>query len=169
MAERKKISELTELSNFTGTELFPLVSHGTNYSATMDSMKEYFKDSALVLFDEIDDSTDTPVSGGTPQDEDGVTLAMVFLTKRGTFAQRRRKDGANDAYFSDFPRQEDYLTDSGTPRTDKVFFCFADKCFYVQDGSLRNIFDTVRINVMTEEELENLEHPIEGALYATYE
>jgi hypothetical protein len=54
-------------------------------------------------------------------------------------------------------------------RRDKVFFNLNDKELYVFDGDLHNIFDTVRINAMTEEEFNNLQNPIEGAFYATYE
>lgn len=35
--------------------------------------------------------------------------------------------------------------------------------------SANELREQLSINAMTEEELENLEHPIEGAFYATYE
>ena len=171
MAERKKISELTELSVFTGTELLPLVSQGTNYSATMDSMKEYFKDSTLVLFDEFDDSSEIMTIGSTPQDEQDVLLSIVFMTKHGKFTQRRRKEGANDTYFTDFPRRNDYMTPMSpllsTPRTDKVFFCLADRSQYTWDGS--NMFDPYTPIVLTQEEFDALATKDENRTYYIYE
>lgn len=168
MAERKKISELGELSEFYGGESIPLVSSGANYRATMGSMKEYFKDSTLVVFDEIVDSEITPNSG-TSEKEDGVTLTIVYLSKRKIFAQKRVKEGFNDTYFANFPRKDDYMVDDHV-RPDRVFFNIQDKEIYVAYGdTLGSVFNVVRINAMTEDEFSNLTNPIEGAFYATYE
>lgn len=167
MAERKKISELDELTTLTGGESAPVVYDGGNFRVTLSTLKEYFRDSSLVPFDAVD-NTDAEVVQGSSGEEEGVEYAIVYLSKKSVFARRRRKTGTADSYFSEFTRKDDFMIDSAV-RTDKVFFCLADKELYVQDGFLRNIFDTVRINAMTEEELENLEHPIEGAFYATYE
>ncbi len=167
MAERKKISDLDELSEFNGAESVPLVISGTNYRATMGSMKEYFRDSTLVLFDEFDDSTSALVPGDTPQDEEGVTLDIVFMTKRNTFAQRRRKEGANDVYFSHFPRLYDYLTANLMPRTDKVFFCLDNRSQYTfVDGKMHDPYTPI---ILTQEEFDALETKDENRTYYIYE
>lgn len=165
----KKISDFELISSFDGDESVPVVSDLTNKRALMSDMKEFFRDSTLVMFDDFDDTDEVPIVGSTDVNEEGVTLSIVFMTNRNTFAMRRRKEGAMDSYFSYFNRWKDYKNEDMTPRTDKVFFNAADKEMYIYNGALHNLFDTVRINAMTEEELENLEHPIEGAFYATYE
>lgn len=167
MSERKKISELELISSFDGDESVPIVSDLTNKRALMSDMKEYFRDSTLLLFDEFDDSSAVPVPGGTPQDEEGVTLEIVFMTKRNTFAQRRRKEGANDVYFSSFPRLYDYLTERFMPRTDKVFFCLANRSQYTfVDGTMHDPYTPI---LLTQEEFDALETKDENRTYYIYE
>ena len=168
MAEKTKISELERITTFTGEEIVPVVSNLTNKAALLSSLKIYFKDSSLVLFEEIDD-TDASIIEGFSGEEDDTSYAIVYLSKKKVFANRRRKEGAYDTYFSEFTAKSDYMM-GGAIRADRAFFNIQDKEIYVTYGdALGSIFNVVRINAMTEEELENLENPIEGAFYATYE
>lgn len=165
--EIKKISELSLATQFDGSESIPLLKGGSNPRATLGGLKEYFRDSSLVLFDEIDNASVSNIYETPLQREDGAAFAIVYLNKVSQFVERKTKGDAV-LYSSSFTRSTDYIGDSG-PRRDKVFFNISDKELYVFNGDLRNIFDTVRINAMTEEEFNKLENPIEGAFYATYE
>lgn len=168
-----KISELTQTATFSGSERVPMAVSGGNRSATMAVLKEYFKDSTLVLFNEIDDDPDP-----SPSEEaytDGVVFGVVYLPSVKAFAEKRKISGRN-YYTYAMARSEDYQTTKKVDgvnvrevRQDKVFFNFDNKELYTFNGSLQSIFDSIRINVMTEEELERLENPIEGAIYATLE
>lgn len=162
-----KISKLPLLISPAVDDLIPVVHNDDNYAVLAATLKGFFQDSTLVIFDEIDDATPTLIEGDSGYEE-GYTYAVVYLTKKKTFAMRRSKEGVNTTYFSDFSRKSDFIT-YGVVRSDRVFFNIEDKELYVFNGSLHNLFDTVRINAMTEEEFENLENPIEGAFYATYE
>lgn len=163
-----KISNMPRIEAFEGNEIAPLVKNGSNYAATFDALREYFKDSSLVIFSEIDDSNpevlNKPLEGYYPFRD------IVYLPSRKAFVERGEFRGETSVrvYTIAFNRSTDYM-DGDNVRTDRVFFCAADKEIYAFNGSLHNLFDTVRINVMTEEELENLENPIEGAIYATLE
>lgn len=165
--EYKKISELPVAERFDGTEYVPLLKSGGNPRATLGDLKEYFRDSTLVLFDAIDPVSNPTISDAALSEESGAVFAIVYIPSKQVFAQRKIL-GGNNSYSSSFTRNTDYMVD-GAVRADRVFFNIEDKELYVFNGSLHNIFDTVRINVMTEEEFENIENPIEGAFYATYE
>ena len=175
MAEQptnRPISALTELSVFSGTEKVPLaIGMASNASARLKALKEYFRDSSLLIFDEVDPSNVTVIDE-VLNEETGATFAIVYLPSRKIFAERKQL-GNSSTYTTLFNRWQDFLVADAsgkkTVRTDKVFFNAADKEMYIYNGSLHNLFDTVRINVMTEDELENLENPIEGAIYATLE
>ena len=167
MAENTKISQLEKINAFTGEEIVPLVANKVNKSALLASLKEYFRDSTLVVFDEIDDTDAEPINNSSGEEE-GATYAIVYLSRKKKFVNRRSKPDTINYYFTEFSGKEDYMID-GSVRTDKVFFNAADKEMYIYNGSLHNLFDTVRINAMTEEEFNNLTNPIEGAFYATYE
>ena len=167
MSQGNKISSLERLSTFSVEDVVPIVHNGGNFAATMASLKEYFRDSTLILFDDID-AAEVEITPGDSGFEEGFEYAIVYMPYNKAFAKRRHQNGVVDYYFSDFEDKEDYMTDD-VVRTDKVFFCLANKDIYTYNGELRNIFDTVRINAMTEEEFNNLTNPIEGAFYATYE
>ena len=163
-----KISNMPRIEAFEGDEIVPLVKNGSNYAATFDALREYFKDSSLVIFSEIDDSNpevlNNPLEGYYPFRD------IVYLPSKKAFVERAeyRGETAMRVYTTAFSRRTDYM-DGDNVRTDRVFFCAADKEIYAFNGSLHNLFDTVRINAMTEEEFSKLENPIEGAFYATYE
>lgn len=163
--ELKKISELSVTRQFDGTESVPLLKKGSNPRATLGDLKEYFRDSTLAIFSEIDESnpevSNKPVSDYYQRD-------IVYLLSKNAFVERVEYHSSQRIYTTSFDRREDYM-DGDNVRRDKVFFNLTDKELYVFDGDLRNIFDTVRINAMTEEEFSKLENPIEGAFYATYE
>ena len=162
-----KITSLPKAASITVDDIVPIVHNGDNYGVTMDVMKDFFRDSTLALFDAIDDS-DQNINEGSAGVEDGASYAIVFLTKRGVFAHKRVMSGTSDTYFADFPRKNDFMI-GGAVRTDRAYFCMSDKEIYYYGNTLVSIFDTVRINAMTEDEFANLQNPIEGAFYATYE
>lgn len=167
--ELKKISDLSVTSQFDGTESVPLLQGGSNPRTTLADLKEYFRDSSLVIFNAIDDVVNPTVSS-EPFGEEYPIRQVVYLSSIGSFVERVRRTmtGRDTYYSSSFSRSSDYM-DGDNVRRDKVFFNLSDKELYVFNGDLRNIFDTVRINAMTEEEFNKLENPIEGAFYATYE
>lgn len=163
-----KISNMTRIESFEGDEIVPLVKNSSNFAATFDALREYFKDSSLVIFSEIDDSNpevlNNPVEGYYPFRD------VVYLPSRKAFVERceARAETLIRVYTTAFNRSTDYM-DGENVRRDKVFFNVGDKEIYAFNGDLHNLFDTVRINAMTEEEFSKLENPIEGAFYATYE
>lgn len=178
MAENNKIkiSELAQATSFSGVERIPMAVEGGNRSATLSVLKEYFKDSSLCIFYDIDhtenvDITDEPLDASS---ETYAFIDVVFVSSKNIFAERYM-DSSGRRYFSTtFTRWQDFLevnANTGTKevRRDKVFFNLSDKELYTFNGSLQSIFNSIRINAMTEEEFSKLENPIEGAFYATYE
>lgn len=173
--EYKPISSLSEATSFSGNEKVPFAIGKSNGSAKLGVLKEYFRDSSLVIFDEIDSNEVVTISDNIFIREPNATYAIVYLSSRKVFAERKTLNGAS-SYSTNFTRWQDFLkvvsvneTDKKETRTDRVFFNVENKELYIYNGSLHNLFDTVRINAMTEEEFSNLENPIEGAFYATYE
>ena len=164
--ELKKISELLVTSQIDGTEYVPLLKRGGNPRTTLADLKEYFRDSTLAIFEEVDNS-DTFVLLLPFEREEGATFDIVYKAKDKAFVERKTT-ASGVGYTHAYTRSTDYM-DGLNVRTDRVFFNAADKELYVFNGDLRNIFDTVRINAMTEDEFNKLENPIEGAFYATYE
>lgn len=164
--ELKKISDLSPTSQFDGTESVPLLQGGGNPRTTLADLKEYFRDSTLVIFEEVDNS-DALLFLLPFEREEGATFDIVYKVKDKAFVERKTT-ASGVGYTRAYTRSTDYM-DGLNVRTDRVFFNAADKELYVFDGDLHNIFDTVRINAMTEEEFNNLQNPIEGAFYATYE
>lgn len=164
-----KISNMPRIEAFEGDEISPLVKNGSNYAATFDALREYFRDSSLVIFDAIDD-VENPYVSDEPFEGDYLIRGIVYLSSVGIFVERvKRAVASRDYYYSSsFTRRNDYMAGTNV-RRDRVFFNTSDKELYVFNGALHNIFDTVRINAMTEEEFNNLQNPIEGAFYATYE
>lgn len=170
----KKISQLGLVTRFAGKELVPLAVPGANRAASLEVLKEYFKDSTLVVFNEVDD-TPSP-SPSEVAYTDGEVVGIVYLTAVKAFAEKVLISGRY--YYSyAFTRPTDYQTTTNVEgvnvrevRGDKVFYCTGDKCLYVyKNGALQNLMNAIRINVLTNEEFANLQNPIEGAIYATIE
>lgn len=168
MADDKvKISEMASATYIDGTEEVPLGVSGGNRKATLSFLRDYFRDSSLCVFDEFDNSVVYLVNG-VASEEDGADLSIVYLTQRKIFALRKTIAGFTPTYYSDFIGKDGYM-ENGKVREDRVFFCVSDKGIYVYNGTLIDMFDSIRIKAMTEEEFENLTNPIEGTFYATYE
>lgn len=177
----KTISSLTELTSFSGNEKLPLaIGTASNAAARLSVLKEYFRDSSLVIFDEIDDSELESLSDEVLTDIDMSFRHVVYLTTRKVFAERRTYiRGGNRrffAYSTNFNRWQDYLVEQTVngvtkkeTRQDRAFLNLEDKELYTFNGSLNNLFDSVRIVTMTEEEFNNIQHPIEGAIYGIFE
>lgn len=164
---KKKFSELELINSFTGQEIVPMAYLGTNPAATLKALKTYMSDSAVQFFARII-TTAVPVGGVMPDLSEG-EIAIVYLSYYKTFALEKNVGGAS-SYYVTFPSRDNYMEGSQTPRTDRVFFNTEDKHLYIYNGAaLVDLFDSVRIHVMTEDELNNLQNPIEGAIYATLE
>lgn len=164
---KKKFSELDLITSFTGKEIVPMAYLGTNHAATLEALKSYMSDSALQFYSHIIEEAVT-VNRGIPDLSEG-EIAIVYLSYYGIFAVEKTISGVSSYYYS-FPTRGNYMADANTPRTDRVYFCTDDKHIYIYNGSaLVDLFDSVRIHVLTEDELENLQNPIEGAIYATLE
>lgn len=169
MADKVKISELSTPTQIKGDAVVPILQDSTNYKVTMDALKAFFSDSTIVFFDAVDDAKGVnPNLQGKPTPETGAVIEIVYLSNYNNFLARKTLKG-NKTYFVDFDGIENYIM-NGKIRTDKVFLCLSNKSLYLYDGSkLADIFASIRIHVLTEEELENLQNPIEGAIYATLE
>ena len=137
----------------------------------MKVLKEYFKDSTIVLFDAVDNTNYIPAANiiqGTATPEDGATIETVYVKYMNDFFQKKTMANGYVYYYTVLPNESDYK--DGGIRQDKLFFSVKDKSFFVYNGvALVDLFGSVRIHVLTEEELENLQNPIEGAIYATLE
>lgn len=173
MAETKveKISALKSASQVQDDAVFPIVQGNDNYQVTMEVLKEYFKDSMIVLFDAVDNTNYIPSANiiqGTATPEDGATIETVYVKYMNDFLQKKTMANGYVYYYTVLPNASDFK--DGGIRQDKLFFSVKDKSFFVYNGSaLVNILDSVRIHAMTEEDFENLENPQEGSFYATYE
>ena len=179
MAEQvnKPISALTELDSFSGNEKLPLaIGMASNRSAKLSALREYFKDSTLCTIDYIvehgGEVIDEVVDSATTRDI--VYASDLQLIVEQCVVKSTRPPATYEYYTTNFTRWEDYLaineeTGKKEIRQDRVFFNKGDKELYTFNGELNNLFDSVRINAMTEEEFNNLEYPIEGAFYATYD
>lgn len=165
-----KFSELGLITSFTGKEIVPMAYLGTNPAATLEALKTYMADSALQFFARIID-TFVPAGGGMPDLTEG-ELSIVYLSYYKAFALEKTVAGTSSYHFL-FAGKDNYMEGTEgaqSPRQDRVFFNTDDKHIYIYNGSaLVDLFDSVRIHVLTEEELENLQNPIEGAIYATLE
>lgn len=167
MADNKvKISELALATALDGTESIPMLKDGGNPRATLNMLREFFRDSSLVPFSGID-TTENPTISTKPL-TGYIDMGTYYMASVGTFA-RKYLNIPNRYYYSyAYTGNVDFMRE-GKVRTDRVFFNVDDKCLYIYNEGLVDLFDTVRINAMTEEEFENLTNPIEGAFYATYE
>ena len=168
MAERKKISELEFRRSFDGDENIGLAVDGGNMRTDLNTLKEFFGDSGSLVFTDIVDS-DVNVLPDALTPEEGAVIDVVYLSKRKQFVARKTITDTSVSYSSSFASRGEYMS-GNTPRMDRAYICVADKGIYMWNGAmLGNILDTVRINAMTEEEFNNLQNPIEGAFYATFE
>lgn len=162
-----KFSELGLITSFTGKEIVPMAYLGTNPAATLEALKTYMSDSALQFFAHII-TTAVPIGGAMPDLTEG-EISIVYLSYYKAFALEKTVSGAS-SYYVTFPSRDNYMEGTQSPRTDRVFFNTEDKHLYIYNGAaLVDLFDSVRIHVMTEEELANLTNPQEGFIYATYE
>lgn len=167
--ENKKIkfSQLGLITSFTGAEIVPMAYLEKNSAATLEALKTYMSDSALQFFSHII-TTAVPIGGAMPDLTEG-EIAIVYLSYYKAFALEKTVSGAS-SYYVTFPSCDNYMEGTQSPRTDRVFFSTTDKHLYIYNGAaLVDLFDSVRIHVMTEDELNNLQNPIEGAIYATLE
>lgn len=163
---KKRLDELTAQTTPKGDGLLYLMQDSSNYSVALSVLKTFFADSTLKIFSDFADVSSGIVEGA-PTEEEGAVIEIVYLATFKTFGARKTI-GNSSTYFFEFSGKEDYADDS--PRVDRVFFCLADKRQYVWNGTvLEDLFDAVRIHAMTEEEFENLQNPVEGAFYATFE
>ena len=183
MAEQvnKPISALTELTSFSGNEKVPLaIGMASNRSARLSYLREYFKDSTVVAFYDIDYSEVYDVGDETLYDEENSLKDVVYVATKKIFAERKTKassDGNNTySYSTKFNRWEDFLevvdvegVSKKVVRSDKVFFNTSNGAMYTFNGELNNFLDSVKIITMTEEEFGNIQHPIEGAIYGIFE
>lgn len=148
-----KISNMPRIEAFEGDEIAPLVKNGSNYAATFDALREYFKDSSLVIFSEIDASNpevlDNPVEGYYPFRD------IVYLPSKKAFVERCefRADTSVRVYTTAFNRSTDYM-DGDNVRTDRVFFNLSEKSLYAWDGN--SLADPYAPIVLTQAEYDNL-------------
>ena len=165
------ISALNLASQVKDDAVFPIVQDDGNYKVTMKVLKEYFKDSTIVLFDAVDNTNYIPTANtiqGSATPEDGATIETVYVKYMNDFLQKKTMANGYVYYYTVLPNASDFK--DGGIRQDKLFFSVKDKSFFVYNGvALVDLFGSVRIHVLTEEDFENLENPQEGNFYATYE
>ena len=148
-----KISNMPRIEAFEGDEIVPLVKNGSNYAATFDALREYFKDSSLVIFSEIDDSNpevlNNPLEGYYPFRD------IVYLPSKKAFVERCefRAMTAIVVYTSAYRRREDYM-DGEEVRRDRVFFNMSDKLSYTFSGeeliSTMNVIEPTLVTIITD-------------------
>ena len=154
----KKISQLGLVTRFAGKELVPLAVPGANRAASLEMLREYFKDSTLVVFNEVDD-TPSP----SPSEDaytDGEVVGIVYLTAVKAFAEKVLISGRY--YYSyAFTRPTDYQTTTNVEgvnvrevRGDKVFFNTSDKLSYtfIEEGliSTMNVIEPTLVTIITD-------------------
>ena len=171
MANNIQTVKITELplrspNDMSGKEVVPFSILGATFGATLESLQTYFGDSALQFFSRIVDGF-VSVGGQAPDLTEG-TIEIVYLTYYKAFMLAKTVNGLT-SYYAAYDQKLNYM--NGTEvRTDRAFLNLSDKGLYLYDGAkLADIFSTLRINVMTEDELNKLTNPVEGAIYATYE
>lgn len=171
MANNIQTVKITELplrspNDMSGKEVVPFSILGATFGATLESLQTYFGDSALQFFSRIIDGY-VSVGGQAPDVSEGI-IEVVYLTYYKAFMLAKTVNGFT-SYYPAFDQAKHYMNGSEV-RTDKIFFCGADKLLYIFNGaSLVDVFSSIRIHVMTEDELANLTNPIEGAIYGTLE
>ena len=161
-----KISELETASQITDDTIVPIVIQEGNRKITLSELKQYFRDSSLVIFDGFDDSKNIiPIVGFSSKEYDSI-IEIVFANN--TFLQKKTIQGHEPSYYTEFPTKNDYIINEQV-RSDRVFFCVQDKCLYIFNNGLYNILNYIKINAMSEDEFNNITNPIEGGFYAIYE
>ncbi len=165
MAEIVKITDLTSKEVFDGNEAVPMTSNGAPRKATLSALKEYFHDSSLVIFDEVDNAENPTIGDAALSPESGAVFAVVYLTQKKQFVHRKQLGGTT-LYSSVFSANTDYMAD-GAVRGDKVFFCVADQSIYVWDKDM--LIDPYKPIVLTQEEYDALETKDESRTYYIYE
>lgn len=129
--ERKKISELEEVSSLIGDENLLLGVTGGNKRVTVRGMKDYIGDSKLLVFTEVVTGVQY-IAEGAPTPENGAVIEVVYLNDMSLFVARKTVNGF-ESYFSTWNGSDSYLTD-GNPREDRVYYCIEERCLYVWDG-----------------------------------
>lgn len=130
--ELKKISELQIVNNIDGTEYVPLLKSGGNPRATLADLKEYFRDSTLAIFEEVDNS-DTFVLLFPFEREEGATFDIVYKAKDKAFVERKTT-ASGVGYTRAYTSSTDYM-EGVNVRSDRVFFNLAEQRLYTWDGS----------------------------------
>lgn len=130
--ELKKISELSVTIQFDGSESVPLLKSGGNPRTTLADLKEYFRDSTLAIFEEVDNS-DALLMLLPFEREEGATFDIVYKVKDQEFVERKTT-ASGVGYTRAYTRSTDYM-DGVNVRTDRVFFNLAEQRLYTWDGS----------------------------------
>lgn len=150
----KKISDLSVTSQFDGNESVPLLKGGSNPRTTLADLKEYFRDSSLVIFSAIDNAINPTVSS-EPFGEDYPIRNVVYLSSIGSFVERvkRTMTGRDTYYSSSFSRSSDFM-DGEEVRRDRVFFNTSDKLSYTfsEEGliSTMNVIEPTLVTIITD-------------------
>lgn len=171
--ERKKISELAEVSSIQGDENLLLGVSGGNKRATTEAMKEYIGASVTRVFTDRISGTVTIINGSATPEENAV-IDVVYLTDLERFASRKNINGAI-SYFSEWNGREEYQSDSLEVRTDRLFYCTGNQTVYsLKNGTLvEQINESVSVfQESTEEEIEDMIANgtwKEGVIYYTVE
>lgn len=149
--ELKKISELSVTSQFDGTESVPLLKSGGNPRTTLADLKEYFRDSTLAIFEEVDNS-DAFLMLLPFEREEGATFDIVYKVKDKAFVERKTT-ASGVGYTRAYTRSTDYM-DGLNVRSDRVFFNLVEQRLYTWDGSA--LTDPYAPIVLTQAEYDNL-------------
>lgn len=144
MSERKKISELEEVSAIGGSESLLVAVNEGNKRTTIKSVKEYVGESYTQVFSDFVTGTVAIIQGASSSSESG-TLDVVYLSTMKRFAARRNINGAI-SYFSEWNGRSNYQSDTLEVRTDRVFFNVSDATLYYYNQGLKvyssNIYTT---------------------------
>lgn len=136
MAERKKISELEELTTLSGEENLLLGLTGDNKRATTKTFKDFIGENVVKLFTTVIPESVNVITGiATP--EDNSVIDVVYLESLGRFASRKTISGAS-SYYSAWSDSADYQTDS-VPRSDRLYYCIESRIIYAWNGSLTDV------------------------------
>lgn len=127
-----KISDLTQITQLSGKEVFPLAVSGSNRGVEANALKEYFRDSSLAIFDGIVNDSVT-VLDGTADTSSG-NIRIVYLTVIGRFVMEKTMEGYAPSYYKDFSRVGDFMI-GDIVRADRVFFNIEDRLFYMYIGT----------------------------------
>lgn len=167
--ERKKISNLAEVSSIQGNENLLLGISGGNKRATTEMLKEYVGASITRVFTEQVSGTVHIIIGAATPEENEVT-DIVYLTDMKRFALRKVINGLS-SYFSEWNGREEYQSDTSEVREDRLFICISNKAQYAWvDGDF--VVIVPRFKNSTDEEVEELRKNkswVSGVLYITYE